>query len=252
MAWDLGLSGKSVLVTGGSSGIGRAVAREASSHGLRVGIIGRDEERLTSCLDSLEGSGHFAFKADLNQLESLDSLAENVLAEMGPLAGIVHAAGIYRAAPFRMSDRTSLEDVFLLNSYTPALISRLFLRKGYRAPGFSGVFLGSVSSVRGQAGASMYAASKGAISSLCKSLAAEYSGTNARFNTVIAGLIDTELSEGIRSSVGEEAWAALVDKHPLGLGKPEDVANAVMYLLSPKSRWITGTDLVVDGGYLAC
>jgi NAD(P)-dependent dehydrogenase (short-subunit alcohol dehydrogenase family) len=114
------------------------------------------------------------------------------------------------------------------------------------------VFLGSVSSHRGQAGASSYSASKGAVNALGSSLVAELGREGIRFNTVVAGLVDTELSERMRKRLGEAAWNNLIKQHPLGLGSAEDVANVALFLLSQKSQWITGTQLVIDGGYLSC
>lgn len=250
--WDLGLSGQTVLVTGGNSGIGLEVAREASWQGARVGIIGRNRETLDSAISSLHGEGHRVFQSDLVQFESLDSLVDEIVEVLGPPAGLVHAAGIYQAAPLRMSNRSSLEKIFFVNSFTPILLSKSFARKGNQAADFSCVFLGSVSSLRGQAGASAYAASKGVLNALVKSLASEFSNRNMRFNAVIAGLVETQMSEGIRAQIGEDAWKNLVESHPLGIGQPSDVANATMFLLSKRSRWITGSEMIVDGGYLAC
>lgn len=250
--WDLELSGKSILVTGGSSGIGKAVAVQAAREGARVAIIARDQRRLDGVLAALPGSKHFGASFDLSRTEILDELADKVRENFGQLDGIVHAAGIYRVLPVRTTSSSSIKEIFDVNFFAPLLLTKLLVRKTQRAEKLSVVFLSSVASLKGQPGASSYSASKGAINSMVPALVAELSRDGIRFNNVVAGLVDTELSKEMRRTIGELAWNSLVDQHPLGLGDANEVANAVMFLLSGKSKWITGSQLVVDGGYLSC
>jgi NAD(P)-dependent dehydrogenase (short-subunit alcohol dehydrogenase family) len=250
--WDLGLAGKTVLVTGGSSGIGLSVAIEASRNGARVGIVGRDPLKLDKALGEFSGRGHWSFPCDLSNTENLGLLGSRVAENLGPLDGIVHAAGTYQARPLRLVDAETINEVFSLNFLAPTLLTKLLIQQRLGKPNVSVVFLGSVSSLRGQPGASSYSASKGAVNSLVRSLAAEFGGGGVRINSIIAGLVDTDLSRKMRGLMGEISWDELVTAHPLGIGKPIDIANSVLFLLSDKSRWITGTELVVDGGYLAC
>lgn len=250
--WDLDISGKNILVTGGSSGIGLSVALEASRQGARIGIVGRNPTKLRDALNHLPGEGHQIYPWDLSNLETLESLGKKVAGTLGPLSGIVHAAGTYQARPFRIESVTATNDVFLTNFLAPTVLTKVLIQKAVRTPQISIVFLSSVSSLRGQSGASSYSASKGALNSLVRSLSAELGNGGVRVNSVIAGLVKTPLSQTIRESIGELGWNKLLAAHPLGIGKPEDVASSVLFLLSGKSRWITGTELVVDGGYLAC
>lgn len=250
--WDLGLSGKSILVTGGSSGIGKAVASQAAGEGARIAMVGRNQRRLEDVLSALPGSGHFGASFDLSRTEALDELVEEVCANFGPLDGIVHSAGMYRVNPVRTTSASSLKEIFDVNFFAPLLLTKLLVRKGQRAEKLSVVFLSSVASLKGQSGSSSYSASKGAINAVVPALVAELSRDGIRINNVVAGLVETELSNGMRKTIGELAWKNLVGQHPFGLGDASDVANAVMFLLSDKSRWITGTQLVVDGGFLSC
>lgn len=249
--WNLGLSQKVALVTGGSSGIGRAISTQVAEAGGVVCVVARDEAKIEDTLAELRGSGHVGIPWDLSETTTLEDLAEEIYSKIGRVDGIVHSAGKYQANPLRAIRISDVEEVFELNVFSPLLLTKSLLHRARRAQTMSVVFVGSVSSHRGQSGASTYSASKAALSTIASSLVAELGRDGIRFNTVVAGLVDTDLSQGIRNRLGEEAWSDLIHEHPLGLGTAEEIANAVIFLLSDKSKWITGTQLVVDGGYLA-
>lgn len=250
--WDLGLSQKAILVTGGSSGIGKAIATQVAEEGGRVCIVARDKAKLHATLSSLPGTDHVGISWDLTETDTLEKLAEQVGAKLGRLDGVVHAAGKYQADPLRATRISEVQEVFALNVFAPLMLTKALVHKSRRGSPMSVVFLGSVSSHRGQAGASSYSASKGAVDALGASLVAELGREGIRFNTVVAGLVDTELSGKMRKRLGEAPWNNLINQHPLGLGSAEDVANVAVFLLSQKSKWMTGTQLVIDGGYLSC
>lgn len=248
--WELGFSQKVILITGGSSGIGRAVANQVAEEGGRVCVVARDRAKIGSTIRGLRGTDHVGISWDLNETDTLEQLALDVNSRVGPLDGIVHAAGKYQANPLRTTSNSDVQQLFGLNVFSPLLLTKVLVHKDRKARSLSVVFLGSVASHRGQSGASAYAASKAALNALTSSLVVELGHDGIRFNTVVAGLVDTELSEGIRNRLGEKGWTDLIHQHPLGLGSAEDIANAVVFLLSNKSRWVTGTQLVIDGGYL--
>lgn len=250
--WDLGLAQKIILVTGGSSGIGRAIATQVAQEGGQVCIVARDKARLDATISHLPGSNHIGFSWDLTETDTLEQLAEEVNGRLGRLDGIVHAAGKYQANPLRTTRISEVQEVFDLNLFAPLILTKALVQKNRRGSPMSVVFLGSVSSRRGQPGASSYSASKGAVNALVSSLVAELGREGIRFNTIVAGLVDTELSERMRRRLGEEGWNNLINQHPLGVGSAQDVANAALFLLSIKSKWVTGTQLVIDGGYLSC
>lgn len=239
-------------MTGGSSGIGKAIATQVAAEGGRICAVARDEAGLESTLSSLGDNGHVGISWDLSETDSLEQLAEEVNRKLGRVDGIVHAAGRYQANPLRAMKASDVEEVFDLNVFAPLLLTKALVHRARRARSMSVVFLGSVASHRGQSGASAYSASKAALNALASSLVAELGRDGIRFNTIVAGLVDTALSKGIRNRLGEKGWGNLIHQHPLGLGDAENVANAVLFLLSDKSEWITGTQLVIDGGYLSC
>lgn len=249
--WDLGLGGKTVLVTGGGSGIGRAVAIEASHVGAKVVVVGRDKGRLDETLSDCLKGDHLAISWDLSKIESLDALVTELVGSVGPLDGAVHAAGLYSAEPLRVVTPVSMESLLRINLVAPYILTKSIAKKPNHSVRASIVFIGSVSSKKGQGGAISYSVSKAALSSGIRPLVSEFRGRGIRFNAIVAGLVESDFSDGIRRTIGEAAWLALVDAHPLGVGSPKEIADATLFLLSQKSKWVTGVELVVDGGYLA-
>jgi NAD(P)-dependent dehydrogenase (short-subunit alcohol dehydrogenase family) len=246
-----GLKGRKVLITGASSGIGRAVAVAAARHGAVCIVNGRNEERLSETLSLLKGEGHVAIAADLKP-EACSELVRDAAAEAGALNGFVHCAGIEKTLPFRMTELADLHEIMSVNLDAFWEITRALLkRKNHEAGKLSVVAISSVSALRGAAGNSAYAASKGALIPLVKSLAAEYAGQRERFNCICPGYVDTPMLESLKKLYGSKEGFedAIVKRHPLGLGEPADVAAAAVYLLSDASKWVTGAVLDVNGGY---
>ena len=246
------LKGRKILITGASSGIGSAVAKLAAAMGAVCVINGRDEMRLNATRSELEGEGHKAIAMPLTP-ENCKELVVKAVSLVGPLNGFVHCAGIEKTMPFRMTELSDLHEMMSVNLDTFWELTReLVKKKNHEPEKLSVVGIASVTALHGSAGNSAYAASKGALISLIKSLASEYAGQKIRFNCVCPGYVETPMLDNIKRlyKTEEEFNEAIVKKHALGLGKPEDVANAVAYLLSDASRWVTGTTMNVDGGYL--
>ena len=245
------LQGHNILITGASSGIGLAVAKLASEHGAVCIINGRDEKRLNETLSGLCGEGHISLAMDLTDGNCKELVIEAVK-EKRPLNGFVHCAGIEKTLPFRMTEMSDLREIMAINLEAYWEITQEILKKKNHESGkLSVVAISSVAAQYGAAGKTAYSASKGAIISLTKSLAAEYADKRIRFNCVCPGYVDTPMLSDIKKLYRseEEFTGAIVKKHPLGLGKSEDVAYAVIYLLSDASKWITGSVMAVDGGY---
>lgn len=246
------LKGQKILITGASSGIGKATAKLAAAMGAVCVINGRDEARLNVTLTELEGEGHKAIAMPLTP-ENCKELVVKAVSLAGPLSGFVHCAGIEKTMPFRMTELSDLHEIMSVNLDAFWEITReLMKKKNHEPEKLSVVGIASVTALHGSAGNSAYAASKGALISLIKSLASEYAGQKIRFNCVCPGYVETLMLDNIKRlyKTEEEFEQAIVKKHALGLGKPEDVANAVVYLLSDASRWVTGSVVNVDGGYL--
>lgn len=245
------LKGKKILITGASSGIGSSVAKLASEQGAVCIINGRNEERLDRTLKCLTGEGHIAIVSDLKEGNGTE-LVQKAVKQAGPLNGFVHCAGIEKTLPFRATQISELRAIMAINLETFWEITQELIRsKNHEKEKLSVVGISSVAALYGAPGKTAYAASKGALISLIKSLSAEYASKKLRFNCICPGYVDTPMLDAVKKlyKTEEEFVLSIASKHPLGIGNPEDVANAVFYLLSDASRWVTGSVMTVDGGY---
>jgi NAD(P)-dependent dehydrogenase (short-subunit alcohol dehydrogenase family) len=243
------LTGKRIVVTGASSGIGRACAILASRLGASVVLVARDEKRLGETLGQMTGGGHVAISFDLDNLENFEALFKQCASEK-KLDGVVHAAGIGPAMPIQSISLALMREVMNINYFAFMELVKWFSKKKYSSGG-SIVGISSVSGVVGWQGVSLYGGSKGAMDSSVRSLAIELASKKIRVNSVVPSFIRTTMNDESISVGGDEAARQFLAKQPLGIGEPKDVANAVVFLLSDAARFITGTQLVVDGGYLA-
>lgn len=238
------LNGKTVLVTGASSGIGRACAIECARAGARVIITGRHEPRLQEVFNALgEVAGeasHQMIVADLNEDDQLKALADHV----GVVDGVVHSAGIDGVAPMHMVSRKMLTHVMDTNYMAPTLLTQRLLFKKKINVGGSIIFMASIAARTGKVGVGPYSASKSALIGSMRPLALEVAKHQIRVNALCPGIVDTPLFEGQRQWLDEVAAAT----YPLGLGQPEDVAHACVFFLSNASRKVTGTVFSLDGG----
>ena len=234
------LRGKTVLVTGASSGIGRAIAIECARAGARLVISGRHPERLQATLAALEGDAvHQAVVAELTDPQQRATL----VAQAGQLDGVVHAAGVDGLAPVKMLRPQFLDDVLGTNFMAPVLLTQKLLYTRSLRDGASIVFLSSIAAHTGTVGVGPYSASKAALEGIMRCLALEVAARGMRANTLAPGMVDTPLVNQ------DPAWLAEKGKgYPLGIGKPEDVAYAAIYLLADASRKVTGINLHLDGG----
>ena len=243
------LNGKKIMITGASSGIGRQCAIDCSKMGATVVLIGRDESRLQETLSQMEGDGHLVCSVDLNQLENIKPLVQNVVSKLGPLDGFIHSAGIEKTLPIKSLKPSDYEDVFKVNTLSAFEFMRYFSGSKSFNKGGSIVLISSITSVIGRVGVSAYAASKGAIVSAVKTMALELAKRSVRINAVSPGTVLTPLMQSYLSQISEEDRQKRMEGFPLGLGDPADVANACIYLLSDAARWVTGQNIIVDGGY---
>lgn len=239
------LEGKSILVTGASSGIGAATAIECSKMGANVIITARNKERLERIYSELDGAGHHLSLADLSHQEDVELLVN----ECPKLSGVVLCAGIGYTLPFAFCSRQKMDEVFNINFFAPVELLRLLVKKKKLERASSVVFVSSVGGVNVfNVGNSIYGAAKGALNSMMKQTAIELSAKRIRVNSVNPGMVKTKLiHEGM--SITEEQLLEDEKRYPLGrYGEPEDIAKGVVYLLSDASCWMTGQGLVLDGG----
>lgn len=239
------LENKKILVTGASSGIGKAIAIECSKMGAEVIITGRNEQRLTETYELLEGNHPAYIVADLTKEEDI----ERLVAKTENLNGLVNCAGLTIPKPFKFLQESDIETVMTVNFNAPLLLTQRLVKKKKLEKGASVVFISSISGTKvSYIAGSIYSASKGAVNGLCKGLALELAPQQVRVNTVVPGMVETNIVSG--GEIAEEQLEIDKQKYPLKrYGKPEEVAYAVVYLLSSASSWVTGSNLLIDGGY---
>jgi len=243
------LEGKTILVTGASSGIGRQCAIDCSSMGARVVLIGRNEERLKETLEQMTGEGHVVLTEDLSDLSRIKPLVQEVISETGPIDGFIHSAGIEKTLPIKSLKPSDYEEIYKVNALSAFEFIRYFSSSKNFNKGGSIVLISSITSVIGRVGVSAYAASKGAVVSAVKTMALELAKRSVRINAVSPGTILTPLMQDYLSQLNEEERQRRVGGFPLGLGETSDISNACIYLLSDASRWVTGQNIIIDGGY---
>ncbi|MFC1570063.1 SDR family NAD(P)-dependent oxidoreductase [bacterium] len=244
------LSGKTILITGALAGIGQACALAVSRAEGRVILVDKDSKRLEIVQKQLTGDGHREFFQDITEYDTLPDLIDKA-ANAAPISGFIHAAGIQTTLPLRNMRSNEYEKLFAVNVTAGFEVARLISKKKVRDPsGGSFVFISSTMGLVGQSGLVGYCASKGALISGSKAMAAELASHRIRVNCVCPGHVEgTLMSDQLFSTLSDDAKNDIVHAHPLGLGTPEDVANACVFLLSDAAKWITGTALSVDGGY---
>lgn len=239
------LEGKTILITGASSGIGRTTAVECSKLGAKVVITGRNEQRLQETFEQLEGEGHVQIVADLATSEGIASLVD-----MMPIVnGCVNNAGYNVMQPIPFIKENDAETIFKVNALAPIMLTNLMVKKKKIYKEGSIVFTSSIAGLGiCTPGNSLYSATKGALTSFMKNAAIDLAQKKIRCNAVLPGMIETPLKAG-KSLITEEQWEANMLLYPLKrFGIPEDVAYGIIYLLSDASAWVTGTELVIDGG----
>lgn len=238
------LKDKVVLVTGASSGIGRQTCIECAQMGATVVLTARNEERLKETLSLMEGNGHLVYAADL-----LDKIqVEELVSKMPVLNGIVLCSGKGLTLPMQFASRDKMDDIFNTNFFAPFELLRLLYKKKKIQKQASVVVLASLGGTQIFSGSNgVYGASKAALNSAMMFCAKEFASRKVRVNCICPGMVDTPLIH--RGTVTEEQLKENKKLYPLGrYGKPEDIAYAAIYLLSDAASWMTGQQMVLDGG----
>lgn len=237
------LEGKTILVTGASSNIGRQIAIKCSEMGAKMIVTARSEERLKETVAAMEGDGHQLTVSDLSDAEQIPVLVE----QLPELDGIVMCAAIFRTTPIRNNRRKYTEEMFNTNTFANIDLVQLLLKNKKIKDGGSILFISSVAAYRPYAGNALYSATKGAINSFCQVLAIEQGSKKIRANCISPGIIKRDLKVK-EWAVTQEELAKEEARFPLGFGHTEDIAYAAVYMMSDASKWVTGTNMIVDGG----
>ena len=247
------LKDKVIIVTGASSGIGAQCAIDCSKMGAKVVLIARNEERLKQTLAQMEGDGHFICPIDLSSSEHLKERIKDIVVKVGKINGVVNCAGMSSVTPLKLVTDEMLDAFFRTNVYSSINLSKEVARVGNydKDGGCSIVFLASIMGICGEKCKTMYSATKGALISAARSMACELAKNKIRVNVVSPGAIETPINAKLPHMADPELRKQLEDKHLLGLGECSDISNACVYLLSDASKWVTGQNFVIDGGYTA-
>jgi len=247
------LKDKKIIITGASSGLGRACAILFSQLGAIIVLMGRDENRLIETRKNmLNPENHLIISLDLTKLEAIEADIKEASSKLGTFDGLVHCAGISTTLPLRLINEDKLNTFFQTNVYSAIQICKILSKPKYiNEKGGSFVLISSVMGHVGEVGKTIYSLTKGALLAGAKSMALELAPKKIRVNCVSPGVIITPMTSAQPYNESEESLNLIKSYHPLGLGEPNDVANACAYLISDASKWVTGTNLMVDGGYTA-
>ena len=237
------LVNKTILVTGASANIGRMIAIKCSEMGASVIISARNEKRLEETLNAMSGTGHRIIPCDLTNEEQISSLIDR----LPQMDGIIMCAGIPRTTPVRNNRRKYTIEMFNTNLFGSIDIIQLLLRNNKIRKGGSVLFISSVAAHRPYKGNALYSATKGAINSFAQVLAIELGCQHIRVNCISPGILNNDKPE-VDGAVTKEQLLEEEARFPLGFGRTTDIAYASVYMMSDASKWVTGTNMIVDGG----
>ena len=244
------LTGKNILITGASSGLGASCAIACSNMGARIIMVARDLKKLESVHQKLTGTDHLYYSQDLTQYDKIEGIISDAVNSVGKITGFIHSAGVEKVIPLSVTKPAQFEETLAINAFSGFELVRILSKKKYMGERSSYVLIASIMGVLGQKGLSAYCASKAALINGSKAIALEMADKGIRVNTISPAVVEgTEMLSNLQSTLSIEHFDKIKSMHPLGLGRTEDVANACIFLLSDASRWITGTNLILDGGY---
>jgi NAD(P)-dependent dehydrogenase (short-subunit alcohol dehydrogenase family) len=245
------LKDRLVLVTGASSGLGRETAIQLSRVGARLALCGRDEARLADTMSALAPGDHSSHSVDLTDAEVAADAVQKIAAARGPFYGMFYSAGSTMVLPIKLLKNKHLDEVFGAGLRGVFGVLRAAAKKGTMQDGGSIVVMSSAAALRGRPALSSYCAAKAGVDALVRCAALEFADRKIRVNSIRAAAVETAMHHEFMASVNEAAAKDYSDRHPLGFGQPEDIGNTVIFLLSDASRWVSGTNMAVDGAAAA-
>lgn len=245
------LEGKVVVISGAASGIARQCAISCSKMGAKLILLDLNAEGLKQTMTMVERpEDHFSVAVNLTDYERVPEVIKDAVAKVGRITGLLNCAGISTTLPLNVAKPDVLDKFFHVNVYTAYFLAQTVCKVGnFSKEGGSIVFFSSAAGQFGETCKSIYGMTKGALYSCAKSLACELARKNIRVNSISPGVIVTPINMNLPHIADPEQRKQTEALHLLGLGNPDDIANACIYLLSDASRWVTGSNLVVDGGY---
>lgn len=241
----INLTGKTILITGASSGIGKATAILCDQLGAKTILTSRNREDLLALSVDFNNTP-ICIASDLSKEKDIENLVDQITT----IDGLAHCAGIVKPIPIKFIKQKHITEMFDINFSSSVLLSSNLLSQKKINAEASVVFISSVSVNHPYTGGAMYISSKAALEAFCKSFALEVMSKKIRSNVVSPALVKTKIWETISEAFTDEETAAIKNQYPLGIGEPEDVANTIVFLLSNSSKWITGSTINMDGGLL--
>ncbi len=247
------LEGKVIVISGAASGIARQCAISCSKMGAKLILVDLNEEGLRETMRMVDCPEiHYWASANLLEYDKVGEIIKDAVEKVGRINGLLNCAGISTTNLFRLTKPEELDKFFHVNVYTGYFLAQECTKMGNLSKdGGSIVFFSSVAGSFGEVGKSTYGMTKAALLNLAKHLACEMARKNVRVNSISPGAICTPINMNLPHMKDPEKRAALEAQHLLGLGETTDIANACIYLLSDASRWVTGTNLFIDGGFSA-
>lgn len=241
----ISLKGKTILITGASSGIGQATAILCDSLGANIILTGRNTDTLKETAKQLKNTTKI-ITADLTNTDQITELVK----QCGSIDGLVNCAGIVKPLPVKYIRQKNISEMFDANFSSAVLLCSELSSAKKINDAASVIFISSISSHHPYIGGAMYSASKAALEAFCRAFAIESAGKKIRANVIAPALVKTKIFTETELATSEEEMKNYEAQYPLGFGEPEDVANCIAFLLSPASKWITGTTINMDGGLL--
>ncbi len=244
------LRNKNIVITGASSGIGRQCAITCSQLGANVILIALEEDKLQQTMQIVSEGNNLYYSQDITKFEEIDKIISDAVSKIGKISGFIHSAGMEMTLPLNVLKPEHFIQTYSVNVISAFEISRRISHKKHiDEAGGSFVFIASIMSDFGQAGKIGYCSSKGALVAGARAMALELVPKKIRVNCISPAVVKTEMSQKLLNSLTPEAQGEIIRMHPMGVGEPLDVANGCAFLLSEASKWITGINLYIDGGY---
>jgi NAD(P)-dependent dehydrogenase (short-subunit alcohol dehydrogenase family) len=244
------LQNENILITGASSGIGKECAFRCYEEGAKVHLLGRNERSLKEIYAQLNDNNNSISILDLQDFERYQNIIESIVTKHGKIDGFIHSAGYQITLPISAMNYQMYLDIFSVNTISAFEFIRLLSKKNYsNLSGMSIVLIASIMSVLADTALTAYCASKSALVGGAKALALELANKGIRINCISPGtLADTAMTDNLKKQISEEEFHRIEQEYPMGLGSTKDISSLCLFLLSDESKWITGQNIIVDGG----
>jgi NAD(P)-dependent dehydrogenase (short-subunit alcohol dehydrogenase family) len=239
---------KTIAITGATSDIGKSIAMFLLDSGCKVILIGRNKAKLDSVATSLGVPDKNLYVFDNRELSGIKSLFSSIVNNCGKLDGLICCAGLHEFKPLKIIKSFDFSNAFEANTLPSLVFAKYYSSSLYSNPNSSIIFISSIASLIGEPGLSAYSAAKGALNSAARSIAVELAPKGIRVNCISPGWVETLHAKEVRAKLGELKVKDIEKDYPLGFGEPRDIAGICNFLVSDESRWITGQNIIVDGG----